>query len=300
MAPRKKNIETELKETESKKRATRKTTKKSAENADTSLSVPAEPEIVDGLENNSTKTNDASQANPGRFTAEMLIAMGQQLAEEESAKTSVEASNDECEEFDESFDSVEIFAEVEDEVDFEVEESNDNDAPIAEHSAEIVGQVFKYKEMNFIALEEADGGVLAISSNILERKMRFADSADKGSNDWKKSSLRKKLNNEYIGKFDKNDLIPIVSDLTADTGEDDYGKCEDYIAIPSDNMFRKFHKIIPVYHGWVWSLTPWAISYGTLSAVGARTSAKTIYSEQVNRELGVAIVCKFKRDVVGI
>lgn len=300
MAPRKKNVETKVEKVEVQKNTSRKSAKKNNENVAESSSEPAERSKARTHKNNDVKNNEASQANPGGFTAEMLIALGKQLEEEERAKENIELSVDAAEDYVESFEDVEVFNEVEDEIAYVNEDTNDNDAPIAEQGVEMAGQVFKYKDMNFVVLGETSDSILAISLNILDTKMRFADNADKGSNDWKKSSLRKKLNNEYINKFDKNDLLPIVSDLTADTGEDDYGTCEDYITIPSDNMFRKFHKIIPSYPGWVWSLTPWAIEYGTLSAAGARTNAKTIYSEQVNRELGVAIVCKFKRIAVGL
>lgn len=163
-------------------------------------------------------------------------------------------------------------------------------------------QTFSYNGMDFVALEDAnDGnGVLAISAAILEDRMRFSDSNDYGSNDWRKSSIRKKLNTEHIKKFNTNDLLPIVSDLTADTGEDDYGTCEDYIALPSDSIIRRFNKVIPSYNTWIWTITPWAVKYSNMSAVGARTQAKTIYSEQPNRELGVAIVCVFKKDAICI
>lgn len=296
MVPIKKNVETAMKEIEPKKRTTRKNTKKIDENATASPTEPAESEFVNTPEKSATKTKASSQANPGRFTAEMLIAMGQELEEEErKEKDEDEFVSCDAESAEEFLDCQEI----EEAVEAAKETSATDDETRSEKRVtDIAGKTFSYRGMSFVALEESDGGVLAISADVLEKKMRFSDSSEKYANDWKKSSLRKKLNGEYLQNFNRADLLPIVSDLTADTGEDDYGKCEDYIAIPSDNMFRKFHKIIPAYPGWVWSLTPWAVNYGNLSAVGARTSAKTIYSEQVNRELGVVVVCKFKRDVV--
>jgi hypothetical protein len=175
---------------------------------------------------------------------------------------------------------------------------SENKNSLSAASQSVSGKRFSYNGMDFIALEERDNGVLVISAHILNDRMRFSDSCDPGSNDWRKSQLRKKLNTEYVKNFNANDLIPIVSDLTADTGEDNYGTCDDYIAIPSDEMFRRFNTIIPPYNTWVWSITPWAIEYSNTIAVSARTQAKTIYSEKPNRELGVAIVCVFKKDVV--
>lgn len=164
----------------------------------------------------------------------------------------------------------------------------------------VSGKRFVYHNIEFIALDIVGDGVLAISAEILSDKMRFADNDEVGSNDWRKSSIRKKLNGDFLSKFSQIDLIPIVSDLTADTGEDNYGICEDYIALPSDVILRKYNKIIPEYPTWIWSITPWAINYSTMSAVSARTQNKTIYSEKPNRELGVAIVCIFKRDAINL
>lgn len=160
--------------------------------------------------------------------------------------------------------------------------------------------VFNYNGVDFIVLASINNGIgyLAISANLLPERMRFNDNAELGSNDWKKSTIRKKLNTEYIKKFNENDLLPITSDLTADTGEDDYGTCDDLIALPSDNLIRKYNHIIPTYNTWIWTLTPWAIKYSNITAVGARTQSKTLYSEQPNRELGVAIVCTFKKEAI--
>lgn len=160
------------------------------------------------------------------------------------------------------------------------------------------GQRINYNNMQFVVLSVDSNGVLVISSEIIDNRVRFSDNADRGSNDWRKSAVRKKLNTEFIKNFNQDDLIPIVSDLTADTGEDNYGVCEDLIALPSDAVFRRFNKLIPNYNTWVWSITPWAIDYSAMSAVSARTQNKTIYSEQPNKELGVAIICKFNFNAI--
>lgn len=162
------------------------------------------------------------------------------------------------------------------------------------------GKTFRYKSFEFIALDGIDNGILAITTEILPERLRFADNNDFGSNDWRKSSIRKKLNTDYLKMFDANDLLPITSDLTADTGETNYGNCEDLIAMPSDAVFRKFNRIIPNYKTWVWSITPWAIEYSNMSAVSARTQAKTIYSESPNKELGVVLLCVFKPEKIDL
>lgn len=115
------------------------------------------------------------------------------------------------------------------------------------------GDRFTYNGIEFVALGEEQGSILAVVSERLGDKMPF----DKGNrNDWKGSTLREYLNDEYLQNFNRGDLIPFVSDLTADDGMTDYGTSEDYIAILSDNLYRKYRAVMPRYDTWVWSITP--------------------------------------------
>ena len=52
----------------------------------------------------------------------------------------------------------------------------------------------------------------------------------------------------------------MVLDLTADNGDDMYGKCEDYVGILSCDQVRKYRKLIPGYPEWMWTCTPWYCS----------------------------------------
>ena len=94
------------------------------------------------------------------------------------------------------------------------------------------------------------GGVLAVAAKRLEDEMAYDED---GSNDWRKSSLRKYLNEEFVKNFNKGDLLPFVSDLTSDDGMTDYGTSEDFVALLSDNLYRKYRKFMPQYDTWVWS-----------------------------------------------
>lgn len=117
------------------------------------------------------------------------------------------------------------------------------------------GDRFTYNGIEFVALGEEQGGILAIVAKRLDEKMPF-DKEDR--NNWKGSTLQEHLNGEYLQNFNKGDLLPFVSDLTADDGMTDYGTSEDYIAILSDNLYRKYRAVIPRYDTWVWSITPYS------------------------------------------
>ena len=117
------------------------------------------------------------------------------------------------------------------------------------------GEHFFYNGIEFVALGEEQGGILAVVAERLEERMAF----DKNNkNDWRSSTLREYLNGEYINNFDTDDLLPFVSDLTSDDGMADYGTSEDFVALLSDNLYRKYRKFMPQYDTWVWTITPWS------------------------------------------
>lgn len=152
------------------------------------------------------------------------------------------------------------------------------------------GDRFTYNGIEFVALGEEQGGILAIVAKRLDEKMPF-DKEDR--NNWKGSTLQEHLNGEYLQNFNKGDLLPFVSDLTADDGMTDYGTSEDYIAILSDNLYRKYRAVIPRYDTWVWSITP----YSCLKCYAVR--ARIVYTDGsldgngAVTAIGVAPACIF-------
>ncbi len=120
------------------------------------------------------------------------------------------------------------------------------------------GTHFDYKGMEFVALNAEQGGLLAVAAQTLPDEMAF-DEDD--CNDWRSSTLREYLNKEHIKNFNDGDLLPFVSDLTADNGMKDYGTCKDKLAILSDAHNRTHREYIPKYDkAYVWSITPWSCS----------------------------------------
>lgn len=117
------------------------------------------------------------------------------------------------------------------------------------------GDRFEYNDVMFTVLGEEQGGVLAIVSELLLRRMPFDESR---RNDWRISSLRKHLNRDYLEQFNRGDLLPFVSDLTSDDGMKDYGTAEDYVFLLSYDLYRKYREFVPRFKSRWSTLTPWA------------------------------------------
>ncbi len=157
-------------------------------------------------------------------------------------------------------------------------------------NAPAIGQRFTYKNIDFISLGIVQGGLLAIQAEPLKDRIAFDE---ENKNDWRVSSLRKFLNEEYIKNFEKDDLLPIVSDLTADDGTDDYGTAEDYIALFTDDIYRKNRKYIPKYDIPVWTITPYSCTPGIASYERFVYTAGSLHSSNAYYSLGVAPACIF-------
>lgn len=122
------------------------------------------------------------------------------------------------------------------------------------------GKAFKYHNNEFVFLGYEQDGALAILKRPLEQRFQF-DSKNK--NDWEHSDLRQYLNGIFLSKyFDKNNLVSMMVNTIADDGTyHGNGKCQDYLSMLSDDLYRKYRKYLPIYSQNLWSITP----YGTLA-----------------------------------
>ena len=137
------------------------------------------------------------------------------------------------------------------------------------------GMVVKTKEgMKLQVLDNhygERGGVFCITRDILFKKAFDEDNC----NDWRKSSLRKYLNGEFFEQLPFADkLISFKRDLTSDDGLKDYGDCEDYVSLLSDDEYRKYRYQISNKDDWWWTLTP----YSTPGS-GSSRNARYVYSD---------------------
>ena len=160
--------------------------------------------------------------------------------------------------------------------------------------APMPGEHFNYKGIEFVVLGAEQGGILAVVAKPLEERMAFDES---NRNDWRGSTLQEFLNGEYLERLGKADLLPLVSDLTADDGMTDYGTSEDYVAILSDNLYRKYKKVVPKYDIPVWSITPWSCLPGHAYYGRIVYTSGVLSSYLANYTYGVAPACLFNPSI---
>lgn len=168
------------------------------------------------------------------------------------------------------------------------------EAPTISGKVPQAGERFIRGGIEFVALGMEQGGVLAVAAKRLEDEMAYDED---GSNDWRKSSLRKYLNEEFVKYFDKGDLLPFVSDLTSDDGVTDYGTSEDFVALLSDNLYRKYRKFMPQYDTWVWTITPWSCHPGNAYYERSVVTSGALNNYDANYAYGVAPACIFNPEI---
>ena len=156
------------------------------------------------------------------------------------------------------------------------------------------GEHFVYNGIDHVILGEEQGGILAIRADALDEEKKF-DVNNK--NDWRVSSLRVDLNENYVKQYNKGDLLPFTSDLTADNGDKSYGTCKDYIFVLSCDLLRKYRDYLPKFKtDDIVTLTPWTC--GT-SAYYVRYlySGGNMNDDSANYSYGVAPACLFNPSI---
>ena len=176
------------------------------------------------------------------------------------------------------------------------DESSEGEAAPATNVSKVpqAGECFVRGGIEFVALGMEQGGVLAVAAKRLEDEMAYDEDS---SNDWRKSSLRKYLNEEFVKNFDKGDLLPFVSDLTSDDGMTDYGTSEDFVALLSDNLYRKYRKFMPQYDTWVWTITPWSCHPGSADLERVVGTSGALSYDYALYGSGVAPACIFNPEI---
>ena len=136
-----------------------------------------------------------------------------------------------------------------------------------------IGEHFIYNGIEFICLDIIDGNYLAMTA----KPWAEIPFDTNNHNDWRKSSLRRVLNTDFLELLDKKHLVMQTSDLIADNGDKAYGTSEDYVTILSCDQYRKYRDIVPLFEEWMWTLTPW--------------SCNTSYSYSVRNVYPTGYVC---------
>lgn len=86
------------------------------------------------------------------------------------------------------------------------------------------------------------------------------------NNDWRESSIRKKLNEELYQKIvtelGSDTLVTIQTDLFSHDGLRDYGRCEDMVSLLTYDLYRNNRENIKSLDEWWWTCTPDSVSSG--------------------------------------
>lgn len=120
------------------------------------------------------------------------------------------------------------------------------------------GQVFRNNNIEYIVLEQlCDNAAAVIRKDCLDSTMEF----DFVNNNWKTSSLRKFLNDDYLKElikdFGEENIISHSVDLLSLDGLDDYGTSTDKVSLLTIDMYRKYRKVLGEnMDNWWWLLTP--------------------------------------------
>jgi len=119
------------------------------------------------------------------------------------------------------------------------------------------GQVFMTGGFNWIVIEHKQEGTLVL----LETCLKNVPFDEDGSNDWRQSSIRRDLNNNFLWILEDNGLrldniIGTEIDLTSDDGLKDYGTSIDKVFLLTADMYRRNRDVIkPIGSCW-WLITP--------------------------------------------
>lgn len=164
------------------------------------------------------------------------------------------------------------------------------------------GERFTFAGVEWVKLDDEDGDCLCLAAECVCNKPFDEDNC----NDWRESSLRDWLNDEYFGELEDALLsnIPypfakIVSDLTADDGMTDYGTAKDYVTLLSCDQYRKYRGIIPALDDGYWTLTPWTCNTANSGYVCYVYKSGTLCDVKAYRDdVGVRPLCKLKPETL--
>lgn len=167
------------------------------------------------------------------------------------------------------------------------------------------GARFYYGGVEWVKLEHLHAAPGKIETVAIAAEPVFEQAFDEGNcNDWRKSSLRRRLNGTFIEMLtamgaDPAAFMEFESDLTADDGMTDYGTARDKIALISCDLYREYRALIPKIGCWWWTLTPWTCDPEYSYRVrGVYSSGALGSSDAYYGDVGVRPLCNMKSDIL--
>lgn len=163
-----------------------------------------------------------------------------------------------------------------------------------------VGDIAKVGDLEFVVLEHNEDGTTALLLKGFWKTVKFDDN----SNNYSESDIRKDLNENFYKHLSdivgSENIVKHAVDLTSDDGRTDYGSCEDYISLPTCDMYRKYVHILDKHRpdSWWWSATAYSTkSNGYDFSVRCVGSGGALYYDRCRSSLGVRPFCILKSNI---
>ena len=165
----------------------------------------------------------------------------------------------------------------------------------------IIGETVKIADIEWIVLnKDEEGNILCLAKDFVYSSTMF----DSNTNNYATSSIRKKLNDEFLKKITKkigkDAMLDVEIDLTSDDGLDDYGNVTDKVGLLTADMYRKYNRIIEKYpvKNWWWLATPWSTPHrGYNSIVRCVSDGGTLNDDSCSSGNGVRPFCIFSSSI---
>lgn len=122
------------------------------------------------------------------------------------------------------------------------------------------GETFKIREHDFIVLDHENGTTKVISKNFMRKNVVF----DNDCRDYKKSNLRKVLENEILpviaAEVDKSNIVAHTVDLTSVDMQKEFEPCECLVRPLTFDEVREYNDLLvnKELNDWWWTCTSWS------------------------------------------
>lgn len=156
------------------------------------------------------------------------------------------------------------------------------------------GDKFMFKGFEWVVLNPdpiEKGGVLAMMTSTWNGQEYPFD--ENGCNNWKESSLKKKLEEELLPVLGRENLLEHLVRLDADNGSLEYGVDLCQVFILTCDEYRIYREYIPLLPEWMWTCTPRITAGGGVRLVYPDGSLNTDIAYTAN---GVAPACVIKKE----
>lgn len=156
------------------------------------------------------------------------------------------------------------------------------------------GDKFNFKGFEWVVLNPnpiEKGGVLAMMTRTWNGQEYPFDEGE--CNNWKESSLKKKLEEELLPILGRKNLLEHLVRLDADNGSLEYGVDLCQVFILTCDEYRIYREYIPLLQEWMWTCTPWTTTGHIVRLVNPGGS---LHGNRANTTYGVAPACVIKKE----